>query len=114
MSPLTPTDPPRLAGYGATRVARADGALVLFLADDVRLVEHRDGTYTIEADDLAAPLPIDRTEVVTAAAQVANLIAAKLHDARLAARVLDDAIHGDDPTVFTRLADRQLDGRGEQ
>ena len=114
MSPLTPTDPPRLTGYGAARVQRPDGSLVLFLADDVRLVEHRDGRYEVEADDLDQPLPVDRADVVAAAAQVATLVAARLHDARRAHRILNDAIHGDNPDAFTRLADQQLDGRGDE
>lgn len=110
-----PTDPPPLIGHGSPRVQRPDGSMVLFLSDDVRLVEARDGSYTVEADDLATPLPIDRAEVVRAAAQVANLIAARLHDARRAAQVLDDAIHGTDTEAWAAtIANEALDGRGEQ
>ena len=115
MSPLNPTTPPPpLTGLSSPRVQRPDGALVRWLTADTRLVETRAGELYAEADDLPEPLLLDRAEVVAAAAQVANLIAARLHDARLAARVLDEAIHGDDPDAWTRIADVRPDGRGDQ
>lgn len=98
-TPLPPSGPlPRLTGCGIhthVGLTRPDGSTAWPLADDVWLVETKSGEFIAEAPDLE-PLKLDRESVVAAAAQVANYVAAVLHDARQAARILDDAIAGGD------------------
>lgn len=115
---IRPTDaPPPLAGLGIHARAftkAADGTRRLQVAEDVWLVD--DGrNYYAEVDYLPAPVPLDREQVVKAAAQWVNVVLAAVHEADAATRsaaarhvveVLDEAIE-------VCIAETRPDGRGE-
>lgn len=128
MSPLRPTEPlPHLTGLGThvhldttlnaadpigdyrpirptmpgyeVPLPRPDGARVWLLDEEITVAELPDGTgYEITAADLATPVRLDPDEVYRAGHAIANLVKARLHDARQtqAARVelaiLDDPV----------------------
>lgn len=95
MSPLLPDEAlPQMTGLGVNVRATvpgypttaADGHRRWILGhDDDKVIideDHTHGVFTVTAHDLPAPLAILEEDVHAAAAGVANLIAARLHDAR--------------------------------
>jgi hypothetical protein len=115
VSPLESAAAPNLLGDSSPVVVRPNGDRVRWYREDLRFVVTPDGRYFLETD-VDGPIALDRVEVVTKAAQLANWLVAVAHDHALARRLLDHAIHGDDPDAFVRIAiadqHRDHDGRG--
>lgn len=96
-----------MSAVARVHATRPNGEQVTFFAADVRLVEARDGRIWVECDDLPDRVELDPAETMRARAQLANLVAARLHDARAAHRILDDAID-------SCIALTEIDERGTQ
>lgn len=112
MTPLPPTGPlPLLTGLGVNVRATIPGypttapdghrRWILGHDQDDRIIideDHTHGVYIVHAPDLPGPLAIDEDDINRAAFGVANLIQARVHDARRrAARhaelaILDDPV----------------------
>lgn len=95
MTPLPSTDPlPLLTGLGVNVRAAVpgypttapDGHRRWILGHDLDQVtideDHQHGVFIVTAPDLPAPVTILEEDIRAAAAGVANLIAARVHDAR--------------------------------
>lgn len=93
--PFPPAEPlPLLTGLGVNVRAAVpgypttapDGHRRWILGHDLDQVtideDHDHGVFIVTAPDLPGPLAIDEADIRRAAAGVANLIAARLHDAR--------------------------------
>lgn len=96
------------------QVRRPHGGVAWLAHDGMVIEDHGDWFHVIDPD-LREPVLVPRTEIAAAAAQVANLIAARRHDAHRALRVIDDAIHGTEAQPLgATIANTLLDGRGNQ